>query len=155
MPNKKRRPAPPRPARKARPLSYWRRYGGYALLAAALLFVSLSCYSSDRGRATGEPWKEFSGANALHHVQGLVGLGPRPPESEAIKKARAYIRAQLEATGWQVIEQPFADADAARHGPVRQRDRAPARSAAKREALFCRLALRHEDFRLDPVRRRE
>ena len=58
--------------------------------------------------SNGKPWKEFSGERALGHVQRLVGLGPRPPESDAIKKARAYIRQQLEATGWQVIEQPFA-----------------------------------------------
>ena len=58
--------------------------------------------------ANGKPWQEFSGEKALAHVQALVDLGPRPPESDAIKKARAYIRQQLEATGWQVIDQPFA-----------------------------------------------
>ena len=56
----------------------------------------------------GKPWQEFSGARALAHVQALVALGPRPPESDAIKKARAYIHQQLEATGWQVIDQPFS-----------------------------------------------
>ena len=56
----------------------------------------------------GKPWQEFSGARALAHVQALVALGPRPPESDAIKKARAYIHQQLEATGWQVVDQPFS-----------------------------------------------
>ena len=54
-------------------------------------------------------WEEFSGQRALGHVQALVGLGPRPPESEAIKKARAYIRQNWRRTGWQVIDQPFTD----------------------------------------------
>ena len=56
----------------------------------------------------GKPWLEFSGEKALAHVQALVDLGPRPPGSEAIKKARAYIHRQLEASGWQVVDQPFA-----------------------------------------------
>ncbi len=111
MPNKKKRPArrPRRtPARKTGVASLWRHYGGSALLLAALLFVSLFYFLRPGARRHGEPWKEFSGGNALRHVRGLVGLGPRPPASEASKKARLYIRAQLEAEGWQVIEQPFA-----------------------------------------------
>lgn len=58
--------------------------------------------------SNGKPWEEFSGERALGHVRALVALGPRPPESEGIKKARTYIHQQLEATGWQVIDQPFA-----------------------------------------------
>ncbi len=111
MPNKKKRPSrrPRRaPARKT-PFAFdWRRHGGYALLAAAILLVSLFLFLRPGAPRYGEPWKEYSGTNALRYVQVLVGLGPRPPESEAIKKARTYIRAQLEANGWQVIEQPFA-----------------------------------------------
>ncbi|HEX4666720.1 MAG TPA: M28 family peptidase, partial [Chthoniobacterales bacterium] len=54
----------------------------------------------------GRPWEEFSGAKALAHVQALVDFGPRPPGSDAIKRARAYIRDNLRATGWEVLEQP-------------------------------------------------
>ncbi|MEO5717958.1 MAG: M28 family peptidase [Chthoniobacterales bacterium] len=111
MPKKKKRPSR-RPqhlsARKSPARFDWSRHGGYALLAAAVLLVSLFFFLRPSGPRYGQPWKEFFGANAFRHVTGLVGLGPRPPESEAIKKARAYIRAQLEATGWQVIDQPFA-----------------------------------------------
>ena len=57
----------------------------------------------------GEPWKEFSGERALNHVRALVALGPRPSGSAAIKQAREYLRQKLEASGWQVIEQPFTD----------------------------------------------
>ncbi|CAN5430028.1 M28 family peptidase [soil metagenome] len=111
MPNKKKRPhrrPNPAPARKTTLASQWMRYGGYAFLVAALLLVSLFLFLRPRGPRYGEPWKEFSGDKAFRHVQSLVALGPRPPESEASKKARAYIREQLEATGWQVIDQPFA-----------------------------------------------
>lgn len=54
-------------------------------------------------------WIEFSGEKALTHVQALVDLGPRPPGSDAIVRARAYIEEQLESYGWTVSEQAFAD----------------------------------------------
>ena len=55
----------------------------------------------------GEPWKEFSGQNALQHVQQLVDFGPRPPGSAALEKSRAYITKQLEGFGWKVAPQAF------------------------------------------------
>lgn len=112
MPNKKKRSGrhlSRASAQKTPPPSNWQRSGGFALLVVALLFVSLFLLLRPSAPHYGEPWKEFSGANALQHVQILVGLGPRPPESEAIKKSRDYIHAQLEANGWQVIDQPFAE----------------------------------------------
>lgn len=54
-------------------------------------------------------WTEFSGDRALAHVQALVDIGPRPPGSDAIVRARAYIEEQLEASGWKVVEQGFSD----------------------------------------------
>jgi Zn-dependent M28 family amino/carboxypeptidase len=42
-------------------------------------------------------------------VQRLVDFGPRPPGSEAIMKARAYIEEQLKSSGWTVSEQAFTD----------------------------------------------
>ena len=54
-------------------------------------------------------WTEFSGEKALGHVQKLVELGPRPPGSEAIEKARDYIKEQLALVGWKVTEQAFSD----------------------------------------------
>ena len=55
----------------------------------------------------GEPWKEFSGQNALQHAQQLVDFGPRPPGSQALEKSRAYITKQLEGFGWKVAPQAF------------------------------------------------
>jgi hypothetical protein len=87
----------------------WRRWGGFVLLALALFLVFLFLVFRSTGPRYGAVWNEFSGEKALAHVQALVDLGPRPPESAAIKKARGYIRRYLEETGWQVEEQPFTD----------------------------------------------
>jgi Zn-dependent M28 family amino/carboxypeptidase len=54
-------------------------------------------------------WTQFSGDRALAHVQRLVDLGPRTPQSEAIEKSRAYIKQELNSSGWRVTEQPFTD----------------------------------------------
>ena len=80
------------------------------LLAGAVLLALVIVFVEGREPAnTGEPWKEFSGAKALAHVQALVDLGPRPAGSEAIKKSRAYITKELDRVGWKVREQPFMD----------------------------------------------
>lgn len=54
-------------------------------------------------------WNDFSGEKALQHVQQLVDLGPRPPATEAIERARVYITKQLEGFGWAVTRQAFED----------------------------------------------
>jgi glutaminyl-peptide cyclotransferase len=72
-----------------------------------VLFVFAGCGKKSAG--FGEPWNDFSGENALEHVQALVDLGPRPPQSEAIAKARIYLRQNLEKIGWRVREQKFTD----------------------------------------------
>lgn len=59
--------------------------------------------------ASAKIWEQVSGEKALEHVRQLVELGPRPPGSDAIEKSRAYIEKQLEALGWQVTRQAFAD----------------------------------------------
>ena len=84
----------------------WLQRGSLFLRIIGLVILSLT--GCKPASSKGKPWQEFSGEKALAHVQALVDLGPRPPESDAIKKARAYIHQQLEATGWQVIDQPFA-----------------------------------------------
>jgi glutaminyl-peptide cyclotransferase len=49
----------------------------------------------------------FDAARAVHHTRYLVELGPRPPGSDAIHKAQAYIAEQLRSAGCQVSEQQF------------------------------------------------
>ncbi|MFN2508994.1 MAG: M28 family peptidase [Chthoniobacterales bacterium] len=77
--------------------------------ARVLFLLALALSGCDRGRRSETPtlWKDFSGANALRHVQQLVNCGPRPPGSEAIEQARMYITAELEAFGWRVERQSF------------------------------------------------
>ena len=69
------------------------------------LFIALTTAESEPKKI----WEEFSGERALAHVQHLVDLGPRPPESEAIEKSRAYITDQLQLSGWKVMRQDFSD----------------------------------------------
>jgi glutaminyl-peptide cyclotransferase len=78
---------------------------GRVSLSFGCLVLAASCAKAERP----EIWTQFSGDKALVHVQQLVGLGPRTPESEAIEKSRAYIKQELKASGWSVSEQAFPD----------------------------------------------
>src|ERR1700730_8066486 len=78
---------------------------GRVSLSFGCLVLAASCAKAERP----EIWTQFSGDKALVHVQRLVGLGPRTPESEAIEKSRAYIKQELKASGWNVSEQAFTD----------------------------------------------
>jgi glutaminyl-peptide cyclotransferase len=79
--------------------------GAFFLRLVCLVGLGLTGCKSPGAQA--KPWQEFSGEKALAHVQALVDLGPRPPASAAIEKARAYIRRNLEASGWKIETQPF------------------------------------------------
>jgi hypothetical protein len=84
-----------------------------ALLVAAIVVAPVFLYrpavEGKKTAALDEPWKDFSGEKALIQVGALVDLGPRPPASEAIKRARNYIREELRNSGWKVEEQAFDD----------------------------------------------
>jgi len=80
-------------------------------LLAVVLGLS-ACDGSDRASgkvSSTRIWEEFSGENALRHVQQLVDFGPRPPGSEALEQARVYLTKQLEGSGWRVTRQTFTD----------------------------------------------
>src|ERR1700719_557232 len=81
----------------------------FPLRRASLAFVCLILANSCAKAPSKKIWTEFSGDKALAHVQSLVDLGPRPPGSDAIVRARAYIEEQLESCGWNVSEQAFVD----------------------------------------------
>jgi hypothetical protein len=49
----------------------------------------------------------FDGNKAFDHVAQLVAIGPRPPASDGIRRAQAYIKAQLQSYGCQVDEDDF------------------------------------------------
>ena len=75
------------------------------IFSVGCLLIANSCAK----RPAKQIWTEFSGDKALAHVQALVDLGPRPPGSDAIVRARAYLEEQLESFGWKVREQAFSD----------------------------------------------
>ena len=82
----------------------------YFITPLLLSVLPVSCSRAGSWRAPeGKLWEEFSGENALAHVERLVDFGPRPPGSDAIEKSRAYIDNQLQLSGWQVERQPFTD----------------------------------------------
>jgi hypothetical protein len=80
-----------------------------ALLVAVLSFLYRPANKLRKTAAPAEPWKEFSGEKALAHTRALVDLGPRPPASEAIERARTYISGELKKCGWKVEEQAFEE----------------------------------------------
>jgi Zn-dependent M28 family amino/carboxypeptidase len=51
----------------------------------------------------------FDSNRAYEHLRQLVGFGPRPAGSAAIEQSRAYIKAQLAASGITVTEQAWDD----------------------------------------------
>jgi hypothetical protein len=78
-------------------------------LICAFLLAACDGKSKPTNEAAGRIWEQFSGANALAHVQRLVDLGPRPPGTPAIAHARDYITQQLKTMGWTVTQQSFTE----------------------------------------------
>lgn len=78
-----------------------------ARFVIVLALALVGCH--ERGESQTKIWEQFSGENALQHVQQLVDYGPRPPASEAIENSRAYLTKQLEGFGWRVMPQTFSD----------------------------------------------
>jgi len=50
---------------------------------------------------------EFDPSRAYEHMRQLVGFGPRPPGSEGIKKAQAYIEKELKSYGLSLTSDSF------------------------------------------------
>lgn len=83
----------------------------YSITPFLLVLLLGSCRRGETSAASSaKMWEEFSGDNALAHVQKLVDLGPRPAGSDAIEKSRHYIEDQLQKTGWNVERREFTDA---------------------------------------------
>jgi glutaminyl-peptide cyclotransferase len=80
-------------------------YGIPAAIALLSLFAILVA------RLFAESPAAFDGARAYEHVRHLVEIGPRPPASDGIHRAQAYIVGQLKSYGCPVEEHDF-------HGPT-------------------------------------
>jgi Zn-dependent M28 family amino/carboxypeptidase len=87
---------------------------GFVVAGAATVALVLMHYHS-RGNYR-EAVKEFDRARAFEDLKRLVALGPRPPGSSAIKRAREYITAQLGAAGAEVLRDSFTATTPA--GPI-------------------------------------
>jgi hypothetical protein len=81
-------------------------------LLSGLVLFCLVASSSGEARAIrlsagdGMP-AQFEAARAYEHLKKMVEIGPRPPGSEAIKKAQDYIIRELNGYGLKVIEDNF------------------------------------------------
>ena len=84
-----------------------KRFLGLGLSLVAALSGCRDQSTSGSGPSATKLVDEFSGENALRHVQALVNYGPRPPASGALDQARGYIIKQLEGVGWRVTQQSF------------------------------------------------
>lgn len=81
-------------------------------IASAIVGAVALLWACTTGLRAAEPanlWEQVSGEKALQQTSALVELGPRPPGSDAIARARDYIEKQLQSTGWQVTRQSFSD----------------------------------------------
>jgi glutaminyl-peptide cyclotransferase len=59
----------------------------------------------DQQKPAGPP--VFDSSKAFEHLRQMVGIGPRPSGSEALRQTRAYITRQLSAAGLTTEEQRF------------------------------------------------
>jgi glutaminyl-peptide cyclotransferase len=76
-------------------------------VAALISFWCLAAVAAF-SRANSPPGSaDFDGARAYEHVRHLVEIGPRPPASDGIHRAQAYIIGQLKSYGCPVEEHDF------------------------------------------------
>jgi len=82
-----------------------RRFAVLIVAAAAVMALVATHY---RARTDfGEAAEGFDGARAFKDLESLVAVGPRPPGSPALDRARQYISTQLAAAGAQVQRDSF------------------------------------------------
>lgn len=74
------------------------------IFAAFVLVASLLALTE---RLSSDSPATFDGTRAYKHVHHLVEIGPRPPASEGIHRAQAYIIGQLKSFGCPVEEHDF------------------------------------------------
>ena len=82
---------------------------GSSFSQKTIVILILGLVSCSRAAGPEKIWDKVSGEKAFAHVQWLVSLGPRTPQSEALEKSRAYIEKELAASGWVLERQTFTD----------------------------------------------
>ena len=76
-------------------------------VAALISLWSLPALALGRSVDSAGNATSFDGARAYEHVRHLVEIGPRPPASDGIHRAQAYIIGQLKSFGCPVEEHDF------------------------------------------------
>jgi glutaminyl-peptide cyclotransferase len=81
------------------------RFAG--LIAGGTVVIALVAVHHAARAGLGRTGEGFDGARALKDLVQLVALGPRPPGSPALERAREYITAQLGTVGAEVQRDRF------------------------------------------------
>src|SRR5262250_2172829 len=77
------------------------------IVAVLILFSYVPCSTVARLIDSQGSTANFDGNRAYEHVRHLVEIGPRPPDSDGIHRAQAYIIGQLKSYGCPVEEHDF------------------------------------------------
>lgn len=88
----------------AQPSTHRRQKRVRALLLTALAVAAVAAHAT---HAQTQARVSFDGERALAHVRKLVEFGPRPAGSEALKRARDYIKGELKSYGLKVTADEF------------------------------------------------
>jgi len=91
------------------------RFAG--LIAGGTMVIALVAIHHAARTNLGRTAEGFDGARAFKGLEQFVVLGPRPPGSEAIERAREYIGAQLTGAGAEVQRDRFIASTPV--GPIR------------------------------------
>ena len=77
------------------------------IVMAVVLLLWLPVLTVGRSLSLQGPAGNFDGNQAYEHIRHLVEIGPRPPDSDGIRRAQAYIVGQLKSFGCPVEEHDF------------------------------------------------
>ncbi|PYV19656.1 MAG: peptidase M28 [Acidobacteria bacterium] len=91
----------------------------WSVEAATLVLVAASSCAQTPS-ASSPAAAALSGEKAMEHVRAQVALGPRPPGSDALARARQYIVAQLRGWGYAVEDDTFEPVTP--YGPKKMHD---------------------------------
>ena len=95
-------------AAAAQPTTHRRQKRARALLITALALVAAAANATHaQTQAAAARAASFDGERALRHVRRLVEFGPRPAGSDALKRARDYIKGELKSYGLKVSTDEF------------------------------------------------
>src|ERR1700741_907157 len=79
-----------------------------ALLLSLFISSSVACAQSNRAvLSSADNTAQADAARASEHLKKLVGFGPHPSGSDAIKKVQTYLEAELKSYGLSVKEDSF------------------------------------------------